>query len=197
MNTQVLYLYGISDTCWPGWSSAGHQRELVPLEIGKKGHDGFGHFGRWRQRPSESAVNFLVRNCFGAFLQQINQIHLYSTLIPLVRESIAYPYMDFQNPRISTWISMIFGRQCLIIPASMHTGVHIDIQSKISMSGHSAMDICKNNYPWMDIHVFMDISLYLSLLLWISIWKSMHFYWYPYDLLRIFDPGKSLALRDG
>ena len=36
----------------------------------------------------------------------------------------------------------------------------------------------------MDMHVFMDISLQLSMLLWISIWISLDFYGYPcIDLL--------------
>jgi len=41
----------------------------------------------------------------------------------------------------------------------------------------------------MDIH-FMDISLQLSMLLWISIWISLDFYGYLFiDLLWILDPG--------
>jgi len=31
------------------------------------------------------------------------------------RESIAYPYMDFNNLRLSIWISMIIGCQSIII----------------------------------------------------------------------------------
>jgi len=34
-------------------------------------------------------------------------------------------------------------------------------------------------YPWMNIHVFMDISLQFSILPWISLWISMDFYGYP------------------
>jgi len=42
----------------------------------------------------------------------------------------------------------------------------------------------------MDIHVFMDISLQLSMLLWISMLISLDFYGYPcIDLLWIPDPG--------
>ena len=44
----------------------------------------------------------------------------------------------------------------------------------------------------MDILVFMDISLQLSIILWISIWISLDFYGYPcIDLLWILDPGLS------
>jgi len=47
----------------------------------------------------------------------------------------------------------------------------------------------EHEYPQMDIHVFMDISLQLSMLL-ISIWISIDFYGYPcIDLLWILDPG--------
>jgi len=36
----------------------------------------------------------------------------------------------------------------------------------------------------------MDISLQLSMLLWISIWKSVDFYGYPcIEMLWILDPG--------
>ena len=46
----------------------------------------------------------------------------------------------------------------------------------------------------MDIHVFMDISLQLSMLLWIS----MDFYGYPcIGLLWILDPGWGLLLVVG
>jgi len=61
------------------------------------------------------------------------------------------------------------------------------------MQGHSAMDIRKqcisiNGYP-----CFMDITLQLSMLLWISIWISLDFYGYPcIDLVWILDPGKPL-----
>jgi len=37
----------------------------------------------------------------------------------------------------------------------------------------------------MDIIGFMDISLQLSMLLWISIWISMYFYGYPWIYLDI------------
>ena len=42
----------------------------------------------------------------------------------------------------------------------------------------------------MNIHVFVDISLQLSMLLWISIWISLDFYGYPcIDLLWILVSG--------
>jgi len=48
----------------------------------------------------------------------------------------------------------------------------------------------------MDIHVFMDISLQLSMLLWISIWISLDFYGYPcIYLLWVLDPGIELAVQ--
>jgi len=72
--------------------------------------------------------------------------------------------------------------------------IYINIQARISMQGHSAMDIQNNKYPLMDIHIFMDISLQLSMLLWISIWISLDFHGHPcIDLLRILDPGHSYA----
>jgi len=55
---------------------------------------------------------------------------------------------------------MIFGCQSSII---IHASVdkHIDIQAGISMQGHSTMDVRNtvHEYPRMDIHVFMDISI--------------------------------------
>ena len=54
----------------------------------------------------------------------------------------------------------------------------------------------RNGYPQtINIHVFTDISLQLSMLLWISIWILLNFYVYPYpciDLLWILDPGNGL-----
>jgi len=83
-----------------------------------------------------------------------------------------------KNPLISTWISIIFGCQTSFI----HTRVdiHINIQVRISMQGHSTMDIRKwismSGYPclygyrsWI-IHAFMDIHLDIIGFLW----KSMH-----------------------
>jgi len=85
---------------------------------------------------------------------------------------------------------MIFGCQASIIHTSKD--IHIEIQAGITMQGYSAMDICKNNYPWTDIHVFMDISLQLSTISWTSIWISLDFYGYScIDLLWILDPGLS------
>jgi len=46
-----------------------------------------------------------------------------------------------KNPRISTWISMIFGYQSSIIYKSVD--IQINIQPRISMQGHSAIDIRK------------------------------------------------------
>ena len=51
---------------------------------------------------------------------------------------------------------MIFGCQSSIIHAGVD--IHIDIEAGISMQGHSAMNIRKQKYPLMDIHVFMDLS---------------------------------------
>jgi len=83
---------------------------------------------------------------------------------------------------------MIFGCQSSIIHTSVD--IHLGIQARISMQGHSTMDIRKNKYPQIDIHVFMDISLQLSMLLWISIWISLDFYGYPcIELLWILDLG--------
>jgi len=54
----------------------------------------------------------------------------------------------------------------------------------ISKHGYPCKDIplwisINNKYPYMDIHAFMDISLQLPVLLWISIWISLDFYGYP------------------
>ena len=65
---------------------------------------------------------------------------------------------------------MIFGCQSSIIHISVD--IHIDIQARISMQGHSAMDTSKQmiRYPCLSgyqssfIHDFMDISLQLSML---------------------------------
>jgi len=79
---------------------------------------------------------------------------------------------------------MIFWCQSSIIHASVD--IHIDIQAVISMQWHSSTDIRKqwifmNGYP-----CFMDISLQLSILLWISIWISLDFFGYScIDLLWI------------
>jgi len=83
---------------------------------------------------------------------------------------------------------MIFGCQSSIIHTSV--GILIDIQARISMQGHSAMNIRKQyKYSQMDIHVLW-ISAQLSMLLWISIWISLDLYGYPcIDLLWILDPG--------
>jgi len=72
---------------------------------------------------------------------------------------------------------MIFGCQSSIIHTSVD--IHIDIQARISMQGHSAMDIRKqemsiNGYSWFYgyqfsiIYAFMDIHLDILGCLWIS-----------------------------
>jgi len=70
---------------------------------------------------------------------------------------------------------MIFGYQSSIIHASVD--IHIDIQARISIQGHSAMDIRKNIHEWISIfnryqsstiHAFMDIHLDILVFLWIS-----------------------------
>jgi len=68
---------------------------------------------------------------------------------------------------------MIFGCQSSIIHTSVD--IHIDIQAPISMQGHSAMDIRKQEMSINEYPYFMDISLQLSMLLWIS----LDFYGYP------------------
>jgi len=65
------------------------------------------------------------------------------TLDPtLVRESTANPCMDFQKSTdINMDIRMIFGCQSSVIHTSVD--IHMDIQARISLQGHSAMDIRK------------------------------------------------------
>jgi len=72
---------------------------------------------------------------------------------------------------------MIFGCQSSIIHTSVD--IRIDIQAGISMQGNSAWISVNIQYPCMDIHVFMDNSLQLSMLLWISVWMSLGFYGHP------------------
>jgi len=106
----------------------------------------------------------------------------------LVRESRAYPHMDFQKSTVITWIAMIFGCQSSILLTSVD--IHIDIQTGIYMQGHFTMDvrerwISTNWYP-----CFLWIRLLLSMLLLITILISIDFYGYPcLDLLWILDPG--------
>jgi len=61
--------------------------------------------------------------------------------ITLDRESIAYPYMDFKNPRISIWISIVFGCQSSIL----HTSV--DVHILITKQGYP----CKDILQWMSV----------------------------------------------
>jgi len=61
---------------------------------------------------------------------------------PLVWESIAYPYMGFQNSSdINMDIHMMFGCQSSFIHTS--GDIHIDIQAGISKQEHSALGIRK------------------------------------------------------
>jgi len=70
--------------------------------------------------------------------------------------------MDFQK---STNINMdihIFWMSFSIIHRSV--GIHIGIQAGISMQGPSSI----NKYSLLATHVFIDISLQLSMILWTS-----------------------------
>ena len=84
-------------------------------------------------------------------------------LIALVWESIAYPDMDFRKYSvIHPWF----------------LDLQFSIQVWISKQGYPWKDnlqliSMEHNYPCMDIHVFVDISLQLSMLLWISMRVSM------------------------
>ena len=78
---------------------------------------------------------------------------------------------------------MIFLCQSSVIHTSVD--IHIDIQARI----YPCKDILQwmsveHEYLRMDIHVFIDISLQLSMLLLIFILVSINFYGYPcMDLL--------------
>ena len=99
--------------------------------------------------------------------------------ITLDRESIAYPYMDFKNPRISIWISIVFGCQSSIL----HTSV--DVHILITKQGYPCKDILQwmsveHEYLRMDdihsfygyqssiIHAFINIHLDIHWFLWMS-----------------------------
>jgi len=83
---------------------------------------------------------------------------------------------------------MIFG--CQSSPIHKSVDIHVDIQARISMQGHSSMNIRKQKIYIDGYPHFMDISLQLSMVLWISIWIFLDFYRYPcIDLLWILDPG--------
>jgi len=94
-----------------------------------------------------------------------------------------------KNPRISTWISMFY--------VSLQVSTQVWISTLISKRRYPYKDILQwisvtNKYLWMDILVFMDISLQFSMLLWISVWISLDFYGYPcIVLLWILDPGRA------
>jgi len=73
-----------------------------------------------------------------------------------------------KNPRLSIWISMIFGCQYPILLTSLY--IHIDIPARISMQRHYTMDvrgtwISTNGYPYFHrcqfsiIYTFVDIHL--------------------------------------
>jgi len=67
---------------------------------------------------------------------------------------------------------MIFGCQSSIIYTSKD--IHIDIQARISLQVHSAMDIRKQQISMNGYPCFTDISLQLSILLWTSMhWPAM------------------------
>jgi len=84
-----------------------------------------------------------------------------------VRESVANPAWISKNPRISTWISMIFWCQSSIIYTSVD--IHIDIQKWIFMQGHPAMDIRKQY-----------ISINGCPFLWISVFNYPYLHGYPF-----------------
>jgi len=78
---------------------------------------------------------------------------------------------------------------------SLRLSMHVMwISTFKSNQGNPCKDILrgiyvKNQYPWIDIHALW-ICLQLSMLLLISVWKSIDFYGCPcMDLLRILDPG--------
>jgi len=85
------------------------------------------------------------------------------------------------------------------LDVSLQLSIKVRISTLISKEGYPCKDMLQrisvnNKYPWMDIHVFMDINLQLSMLLWISIWISLDFYGYPcIDLLWILDPGNMFS----
>ena len=105
----------------------------------------------------------------------------YFSPLSIVRESLTYPYMDFRKSTdihmdIHAFWKSLFNYPCM-------SGYTHWYPSR-AMQGHSAMDICK--CPWIDIYVFVDISLQSFMLLWIFIWIYMDFYGYPcMDLLWI------------
>jgi len=65
----------------------------------------------------------------------------------LFRESIAYPYMDFQKSTVFNMDIRDFGCQYSII----HVDITIDIQAGISMQGHSTMDVRE---IWMSTNIY-------------------------------------------
>jgi len=104
----------------------------------------------------------------------------------LVRESMAYLYMDFQKFKVihldinDFWMSVFnspFKCGCA------HWYPSKDVHARTFYNG------C----PWnmniqrTDIHVFMDISIQLSMLSLISIWMSIDFYGYGYPCMDLLD----------
>jgi len=86
---------------------------------------------------------------------------------PGPRESIAYPYMDFQR---STDINM----DIHYFYVSLQLSIKVWISTLISKQGYPFKDILQwisvnNKYPWMDIYV-----------LWISDFNYWCFYGYPF-----------------
>ena len=110
----------------------------------------------------------------------------------LVREYIAYPCMDF--PKIHGYP---YGYPWFVDVKSpiLHTSadIHIDIQAKISLQGHSTM---KHEFPRMDIHVLWISVFKYPCFYYYPVWISIDFYGYPcMDLLWILDPNLSVAWR--
>jgi len=68
---------------------------------------------------------------------------------------------------------MMFGCESSILHTSVN--IHNDIQARICKNILQWMSV-EHEYPRMDIHVFMDISVQLSMILLISIWISIEFH---------------------
>ena len=76
----------------------------------------------YHEVPSPVDISVPVSNCptwiwVSRYIRSSHKVCI-GKFSPLARESIAHPYMNFENPRISTWISMIFGCQASIIHTS-------------------------------------------------------------------------------
>jgi len=101
--------------------------------------------------------------------------------------------MDFQK---STDINMdIHDFWMSVFNYPYKCGYPHNIQARIFMQGHSAMDIHEQKISMNGNQCFMDISIQLCMILWISIWISLDFYGYPcIDLLWVLDPGMRSAI---